>query len=405
MRYKETPAVKAALGYVGYFEGRSFHETDIIAYIKKVPNTSWFLISSIEKSEVFASLYNELLVVIFFIFTLILSCVISFGYILKQQKLQYSEEKANLIELNLFQKNALIEELEASESKLRDQNDIIEQSLFQKNALIEELEASQSKLREQNEIIELNLFQKNALLEQLSESEIKLKETIASKDKFFSIISHDLRSPFSGLLGLSDIIVKEANELTKEELLELAGGINQSANSLFKLLNDLLQWSRTQTNSIPYETEELDLSEICFNTIFSLKNVANNKNIDLIQKIDPNTVVIGDRNMLSAIFRNLISNAIKFTDEAGAIEIGIYKGEELDPTRTCIYVKDNGVGIKKETIEKLFRIDKNITTLGTAKERGTGLGLIMCKEFVEKHGGKIWVESEDGQGSTFYFTV
>ena len=204
-------------------------------------------------------------------------------------------------------------------------------------------------LKISNEIIEVNLYQKSFLVEELTESEAKLKETVAIKDKFFSIVSHDIRGPFSGFLGLTDLMVKEVDELAKEEVKKMLLAINKSANAVYSLIEDLLMWSRSQTNSIPFSPELLDLYEIVLSTIFALKQNANIKNIEIINKIVPVTHITGDRNMLRTVFRNLVSNAIKFTEEYGKIEIGINNIKHSDYLITSedyfeIYIKDNGVG-------------------------------------------------------------
>ena len=258
-------------------------------------------------------------------------------------------------------------------------------------------------LTESNQLIEAHLYQKNALLHELSLSEAKLKETVAAKDKFFSIVAHDLKGPFSGFLNLTDLMAKSAEDLSAKEIIKMATMINQSANSVYKLIEDLLQWARTQNDTLPFNREELDIYEIAFNAVFSLNQSANNKDIKLRLKLQINTILSCDRNMITTVFRNLISNAIKFTPEGGIIEIG---GELMAETNECkCYVADNGVGMDEQLLEKLFRIDQHVTTKGTNKETGTGLGLILCKEFIEKHGGRIWAESEVNKGSTFYFTL
>lgn len=254
----------------------------------------------------------------------------------------------------------------------------------------------------------IDITERKMVEETLRESERILRETNASKDKFFSIIAHDLRSPVSNFLGLSDILSKDMNSMSIKDLQEISEAIHNSANSVFNLLNDLLQWSRTQTGSIKLKIEEIELNEMGSTTITLLKPIADNKLISLTNKIPKNTITHCDSNMITTVFRNLVSNAIKFTPEGGSVEIGIdtlVNNNYNTQTMHTIYVKDNGVGMEKVTIDKLFNISETLTTPGTANEKGTGLGLILCKEFVEKHGGKIWVESEIGKGSTFYFTL
>lgn len=231
----------------------------------------------------------------------------------------------------------------------------------------------------------------------------ELKEIIALKDKFFSIVAHDLRSPFSGFLGLSDLMAKDADDLSINEIKNISIALNTSANSLYKLLEDLLLWSKSQSGSLPFIVEELYLSELVFNSIFTLQQSAANKEIVIEQIISKDIIVFGDRNMIMTVIRNLLSNAIKFTKENGKITIGVIFNN-VD-SFLQVFIKDTGVGISEENIEKMFKIDQNITTPGTNKEKGSGLGLLLCKDFIENHCGKIWVESELGQGSTFSFTL
>jgi signal transduction histidine kinase len=250
------------------------------------------------------------------------------------------------------------------------------------------------------------LYEKNILLDELSQSEAKLKENIAAKDKFFSIIAHDLKAPFSGFLGLTDIMVKDYQQLSLLEMSKMSKAINESANSIYKLLNDLLQWSRTQIGTIKLNKDELDLYEIVFNTVYLLKQNADVKNIAIEYNIKHDTILLCDRNMIVTIFRNLVTNSIKFCEPGGKIEIGFIDDKAtIDNNFVKIFVKDNGIGIPEEQIEKIFTIGHTFTRKGTNNEIGTGLGLILCKEFVEMHGGKIWCESEVGKGSTFYFTL
>jgi PAS domain S-box-containing protein len=266
-----------------------------------------------------------------------------------------------------------------------------------KTKLLKEIQASKEELEEA-------LLQKSKLLDELSESEAKLKLNIAAKDKFFSIIAHDLKAPFSGFLGLTDVMAKGYEELTLKEMQQMSKTVNDSANSMFKLLNDLLQWSRTQIGTIKTHKEELDLYEIAYNTVYLMKQNAEAKNIYIDQRIKPDTLVSYDRNMIVTIFRNLISNAIKFSLVGGKIDIGIIDGSN-DNNYFTVYIKDTGLGIPEDQLKNIFTIGHTFSRKGTDNESGTGLGLILCREFVEMHGGKIWCESEVGKGSTFYFTL
>ena len=241
-----------------------------------------------------------------------------------------------------------------------------------------------------------------------TEKEIKkqnkqLKELNATKDKFFSIIAHDLKSPFSAILGFSNILVKNHKKYDDEKREKMISAVNNSANSAFKLLENLLTWARSQSGVIKYLPEKLHLKILLFETMFDLQAQADKKNIIVLDAISENDIIFADNNMLATILRNLISNAIKFTSNSGTIIISSEKQENSNFIE--ISVEDTGVGIPKDTIDNLFRIDKNTSTQGTENETGTGLGLILCKEFVEKHNGKIWVESEEGKASTFSFTI
>ena len=238
-------------------------------------------------------------------------------------------------------------------------------------------------------------------IKKISKSEADLKESNAAKDMFFTIISHDLKGPFNSLLGFSDILVKEAEEYDRDEIVAFSKTINTSARHLLDLVENLLLWAGSQSGKIKNNPEKVNLKELCVNNISVLKNSAEKKNIVLFQKIPENYSVYVDRNMASTVIRNLISNAIKFTNSGGTVGITSVEKDNMIE----ISVTDTGLGISKENQEKLFRIDTHYSTKGTYDENGTGLGLITCKEFIEKSGGKIWIESEQGKGSTFKFTL
>jgi len=235
----------------------------------------------------------------------------------------------------------------------------------------------------------------------LLESETKLREAIAAKDKFFSIIAHDLRNPFNAVIGFSNLLRENLSEFELSEISEYIGYINDSAINAYTLLGNLLDWARSQTNSIQFKPEEVNVNEIVNTTLVILSGESTKKNITITSRINQQTKVMADNNMISTVFRNLISNAIKFTRPGGAINI-FEKGTGSDYEFT---VEDNGVGIQPADIDKLFRIDTKVFTKGTAEESGTGLGLILCKEFIEKNDGDIRVESTPGIGSRFIFTL
>lgn len=234
----------------------------------------------------------------------------------------------------------------------------------------------------------------------LKQSEEKLQRLNADKDRFIQILGHDLKSPFNSLLGLSEILVKDIRKFDIDEIEKFTNGINISARNAHNLLDDLLMWASSQQGSFPFKPQNLSLTEVCYNVLKTLSPNADAKSI-VINYIKNHLNVFADADMLKAVVRNLVSNAIKFTNNGGEINID---AEEIAGNIT-ISVSDNGVGIPLENQAKLFDISEVLTTKGTAKETGTGLGLLICKEFVEKHGGKIWVESEVGKGSNFKFTL
>lgn len=249
-------------------------------------------------------------------------------------------------------------------------------------------------------------YQKLLLSYKASEEEVKkknneLNELNISKDKFFSIIAHDLRSPFQGLLGISNYMVEEFETLTKEEFKEMVLSLNEALHAQYKFLDDLLNWSRIQSGRMVIDLTALNVYSEVENVLQLFESGITNKKIVTQLNINRNLNIIADEDMLSLLLRNLLSNAIKFTNVNGTIEITAFKEDEM----ILIVISDNGVGIAPEDIDKLFRIDIQFTTHGTAKESGNGLGLVLCKEIVEKHGGKIWVESQLNKGTQFFFTL
>jgi PAS domain S-box-containing protein len=235
----------------------------------------------------------------------------------------------------------------------------------------------------------------------LKENERHLRELNATKDKFFSIIAHDLKSPFTAIIGLSEILSEQVLKKDLEGIHEYASIIQKSSWQVMELLTNLIEWSRSQTGRMEFKPKDIELVELIDETIELFNDSASQKSITICKGLPVRINVIADRFMMSTIFRNLISNAIKFTNKGGTINISyVQKVSEL-----MITISDSGVGIKKEAINKLFRIEESISTTGTEGEEGTGLGLLLCKEFVSKHGGSIWVESEPGKGTKFYFTI
>ena len=256
--------------------------------------------------------------------------------------------------------------------------------------------------------LSLSLFNtrlKHRLAEQLSsdlkESENQLKKNIATKDKLFSIIAHDLKSPFHSILGLSELMIDDMYRPEDANNKRILTHINTSAQSTLVLLDNLLNWSTTQTGKTSITLEKQSFSSIIKEIFELLSSAAENKNIHLSFLAPEEIIVHADMNMIKTILRNLISNAIKFTNPDGKINVYAMQSNGF----VEITVSDNGVGMDEEAISKLFQLETNKSTYGTENEKGSGLGLILCKEFVEKHGGKIWVESELGKGSEFRFTL
>ncbi len=236
--------------------------------------------------------------------------------------------------------------------------------------------------------------------EEIQNRNLELAELNASKDKFFSIIAHDLRSPFNGFLGLTKLMAEETSDFTLKELQEISKKMQNSANNLYKLLENLLEWSRIQRGMTKFKPQLCKLDDIIKQNVEMELEYANQKNIEILINISGSYEAKADISMLDSVLRNMISNSIKFTPRGGKIEIGIISSSD-----NCVYIKDNGIGMDPEILGNLFKLDQNVSRPGTEKEPSTGLGLLLCKDFVEKHSGRIWAESEEGKGSTFYFTL
>jgi len=242
--------------------------------------------------------------------------------------------------------------------------------------------------------------QKKALTE-LQNSEKQLFQLNATKDKFFSIIAHDLRNPFNQLLGLTDLILENYQDYSFSDLKEYIGLLNKSAKNGYNLLENLLEWARSQSGRKEINPFNFELIHVSKKVVELMQANATNKNIQIISKISKDISIFADVNVINTILINLISNSIKFTKSGGEIIVdAINNGNHV-----IISVKDNGLGISQDNINKLFKIDIHHSTKGTNNEAGTGLGLILCYEFINLSKGKIWVESEFGHGSTFYFSL
>jgi PAS domain S-box-containing protein len=244
--------------------------------------------------------------------------------------------------------------------------------------------------------ISLSIFRKQA--------EKELKESNQTKDRFFNIIAHDLKNPFNAIIGFTSLLLDEWNEFEDEDKISMISSIKSSSEGAFELLMNLLEWSRLHVGKINYEPEFIDFGSLIKINFSLLKANAENKNIRLVSSGDCEKMVWVDPNMIKTVIRNLITNAIKFTPEYGSIRVECKKDNSF-PGMFILSVTDTGVGMTQQEIETIFDLNKSTTTSGTQGETGTGLGLLLCKEFVEKNNGKIWVESKLNEGSTFFIAL
>lgn len=259
---------------------------------------------------------------------------------------------------------------------------------------------------EDNEIIGAtglarNITERKEFEISLTESEKKLKELNETKDKLFSILGHDLKGPLMNILGFSSILKTKIDDPSFSEKKKMVQSIKSSTETTIRLLDDLLAWAKSKTDLEKIQIEKANLHDLVLNVIETQKSIAKEKNIVLSNKVGKRVEIFADKNIIKTVLRNLISNAIKFTPLDGKVTIEALKKENF----TEVSVTDNGVGISETRQTELFEISKNKSTPGTANEKGTGLGLILCKELVEKHKGRIWVESIEGKGSSFKFTL
>ena len=230
----------------------------------------------------------------------------------------------------------------------------------------------------------------------------ELHELNISKDLFFSIIAHDLKGPFNSLIGFSTLLLEDPVVNENEELKESVQIIKNSSQNTFELLQNLLKWAQIQKGGLPFNREKIKISDTIYNVLKVLSYQSIHKKIEIkTTLLDPDLIVYADKDMLNTILRNLISNAIKYSHENGTIEILCEKTSNA----VNISISDNGTGISKEGVTKLFNYKYAQKTTGTNGEKGTGLGLILSKDFIQKHNGIIWVESELDKGSRFIFTL
>lgn len=258
---------------------------------------------------------------------------------------------------------------------------------------------TERKITEEKLASTVQLLENKAM--ELAELNEQLRELNIGKDKFFSIISHDLKNPFNSILGFSDLLYKDVDFMEKEDIKNFAGNINGGIRKLYNLLNNLLQWATIQSGKMNYELRAIRLFEMAEDALDVLSGTAAAKGIKVVNSVEKYIMAYADKHSVNSVIRNLVTNAIKFTGAGGTVEITSAR----EGSMVSVTVKDTGTGMSSEEIKKLFRIDVQHTTVGTAKETGTGLGLILCKEMIERNGGIITVESQPGQGSSFTFTL
>jgi len=249
------------------------------------------------------------------------------------------------------------------------------------------------------------LYKNSVLVQTQSELEkrtAELSKQNTVKDKFFSIIAHDLKSPFYGLLGVTEQMAENIGSFTKGELSEFSIELNKSVKNFLKLLENLLEWAQMQQGSVSFYEKEINLSELVSQNIDLITKRCKQKEIKIIQDIDSTHKIFADEAMFNSILRNLLSNAVKFTKHGGNV---VVQSRLSEKKMIEISVIDNGIGMSKSLSKKLFKMDEKVGRKGTDGEESTGIGLLLCKEFTEKHGGRIWVESEEARGTTFSFTI
>ena len=229
----------------------------------------------------------------------------------------------------------------------------------------------------------------------------ELEKSIALKDLMFSVIAHDLRNPFNAILGFTDLLSKNIREYTVDNIEEKVKLVYAQEKNVYDLLDNLLNWAKSNNGQLAFNPTMCNISQICNEVIDNIRDIAKMKNIAIKSFHEFNEPIFADKNMVETILRNLLSNAIKFTETDGKIEVY----SNLNGSFVEIVVSDNGVGMHGIDKEKLFNLDFNKSHTGTAKEKGTGLGLVICKEFIERQGGKIWVEDKADKGSEFKFTL
>ena len=320
---------------------------------------------------------------------------------LRRQAIEEVHEKRKAEKQLQLVNERLEERVKERTSKILEVNEKLLKEINNRKEAEEEIRKYAEELLSKKDQLEEKTEELIRLNKKLEKSEQKLKELNVSKDKFFSILAHDLRSPFTSLLGVSEFMEHEIEKLDKEELKLFSAGISKSAKGIYNLLENLLEWSRVQTGRIDFEPSVIKVADI-FEEVISLNNFNILKKKLYVEKVfEPGLEIFADKKMIETVLRNLISNAIKFSKPKGHIKI-ISKKKNSE---VIVQISDNGIGIDEKNLGKLFKIDEQVISDGTENEKGTGLGLILCKEFIDKNNGNIWVKSEVNKGSDFYFSL
>lgn len=305
----------------------------------------------------------------------------------------------------IIQRNIYRQQMIEYEKSLTENYSKLEQYALELKELKELYENRCEELFLNRELLEDQAFSINMLNQQLIEKEEKITQSnkqleyaLSERDRFFSIIAHDLRGPLSSFLGMTKIINEQSEQFTKDELVEISGLIHKNAETLYSLIENLLNWSRLKRDVIIPEPQIINIKVSTDFAVSIFKKALTNKNIDLIDKVQSNHFVYSDLNMFESVIRNLLSNAIKFTPKNGKIYLESY---EVDNNYIGISIIDTGIGMSEELMSKLFKIDEKVSRTGTEGEPSTGLGLILCKELIEKNEGRLNVVSSEGIGSKF----
>ena len=284
-----------------------------------------------------------------------------------------------------------VTDLKLAEADLKNLNADLEQKVIERTR---DIESANYRLHQE-------LTDRILAEEALKKSESQLKELNATKDKFFNIVAHDLKNPFTSLIGSSELLFRNIDQMDKGKIKTLARILNDASKNGYAILQNLLDWSRSQTGLLKFNPENINLKDLIDEHILNLEQISSNKEIKIHSEIKDDLFIYGDKNMIKTVLRNLLGNAVKYSYRSGKV----FVDATINDQEVIVSVKDNGIGIPEENIKKIFRIDIKYSVPGTENEQGTGLGLKLCKELVEKQGGKIWVESGENKGSEFKFSI